>query len=240
MSQQPPPSQQGGYYHSQYSQQPGYPQQQQPPSYGQQPGHPQQPPPYEQQQSYGQEPYGQPQYGQQTYGQQTYGQQPYGQQTYGQPQYGQPQYGAQPPGYLPGAGTPQPQPKSSKKLLAILGSIGAVVIVLIGGIVVRTLVSKAANEVQLNLQVPNVGECITEASTLPGSDTEVVDCTSAEAAWEVVGNDGTWTEADFWATPAEEMCTAFETTEQMLWIGEITSDESGDGEVVCLASVSAE
>jgi hypothetical protein len=84
-----------------------------------------------------------------------------------------------------------------------------------------------------------VGECITEESTLSNSETETVACDSAEAAWEVIGNDGSWVESDFWDSPEEEICTGFEGTEQMLWIGEVTGDQTGDGQVVCLVQVAA-
>lgn len=240
MTQQPPPNQ-GGYYQSQqHSQQPSYP--------PQQPGYPQQYPPQggaaEPQAPYSPQPYGSQPYPQQP---QQYPQQPYPppqQPGYGgqPPGYGggQPPYGDQ-PGYFPGGEVPpQPPQQRSKKRWGILAGIGGVVLLAGGGIAVRALLGAAANEVQFNLQVPDVGECITQESTLPDSETEVVDCGAAEAAWEVVGNDGTWIEADFWSAPVEEMCTGFADTEQMLWIGEVTDDQTGEGEVICLASVTAE
>jgi hypothetical protein len=245
VTQQPPPNQQGGYYHSQYSQQPSYPEQPaypppQQPTYPQQPAYPQQPPQYGQQYpQQGAPPEPQAPYSPQPYGSQPYSPQPYSPQP--QPGYGggQPPYGEQ-PGYFPGAGTPSPPPqKSSKKLWGILGGVGGTVLLIGGFAVVRGLLGAAGDEIELNFQVPDVGECITQDS-LFGTETNVVDCGSAEAAWEVIGNDGTWTENDFDATPAEEICTGFEGTEQMLWIGEITSDGTGGGDVVCLVSVVAE
>jgi hypothetical protein len=256
VTQQPPPGESGGYYHSQYSEQPQYPQQPQQPQYPQYPAQPQSPGPYPPQSPspYGEQPgYGsQPQYGggmssqpgyggQQTYGQQQ--QQPYGQQSYGQQGYGsQPQYGTpQAPGYqtaYPGAGAPPP--KSRKGLLfGIVGAILGVALIGIGAVVVVNLLGDRANDVIDDLpgdQVPEVGECITEAS-LTGTQTEVVACDSATAAWRVVGNDGSMTESDFAATPVEELCTAHETTGYVLWIGEETVDGSGDGEVICLEQV---
>jgi hypothetical protein len=226
VTQQPPPDQPGGYYQSQYSQQPSYPQQQ--PSYPQQqPQYPQQPPQYPQQPTYPQQP------------------PPYSPQP--QPEYGsQPPYGNQPPppgyppGYFPGAGTPPP-PKRSKKIPAILGAVGGLVAITIGIAVVRILGSDATNDFDLQSQTPEVGECINQASVSPeANETEVVACDSAEAAWEVIGNDGSWTETAFHDAPEEELCQSFPETEYMLWIGEETEDRSGEGQVVCLSQVTAE
>jgi hypothetical protein len=246
VTQQPPPGESGGYYHSQYSEQPQYPQQPQQPQYPQYPAQPQSPGPYPPQSPspYGEQPgYGsqQPYSGQPAYGSpQTYGQQPYGQQTYGQPGYGsQPQYGSpQAPGYqtsYPGAGG-QP-PKSRKGLVfGIVGAILGVALIAVGAVVVVNLLGDRANDVLTEDQVPATGECITEAS-LTGTETEVVACDSATAAWRVVGLDGTMTESDFAATPVTELCTDYSTTGYVLWIGEETADGSGNGDVVCLEQV---
>jgi hypothetical protein len=127
--------------------------------------------------------------------------------------------------------------------LAILGGIGGTVALGIAVFAGRALlggaIGDAANDVEINSQTPEVGECITEAS-LFGTETEVVACDAVEAAWRVIGNDGTWVEADFDAAPEEEICQSFEGTEYMLWIGELTGDKSGEGQVVCLEQVVAE
>jgi hypothetical protein len=133
---------------------------------------------------------------------------------------------------MPGQPTP---PKKSRRLLIILASVGGAAVLGIGGIVVSNLQTDAAIE----RQTPDVGECIDEAS-LTAPETNVVDCGSAEAAWEVIGEHGSMTGADFQLTSEEEICTAFPETEYILWVGEDSTDGSGDGQVVCMVSVGSE
>jgi hypothetical protein len=270
VTQQPPPGQSGGYYQSQYSQQqPSYPEQQPPypeqqppypeqqppyppqPGYPQQPSYPQQPQsPYPQQQS----PY--PQQPQSPYPQQ---QSPYPQQQspyssqYSQdpppsspypPQ--QPGYdyqapgGYQQPGYYPSGATPTPPAKSGRgRLFGILGGIGGTALLVGGGAVALNLLGDAAGDAEIESQTPEVGECITEAS-LTAIETTVVDCAAPDAAWLVLGNAGEYTENEFDAASEETLCGSWENTGYILWIGEITGDGTGSGQVVCLEPVTAE
>ena len=106
---------------------------------------------------------GQPDYGQQpAYGQQPgYGQQPppaYGQGEYGQqpPAYGQPAYGQQ-----PGYGAPLPPPKKKSKVLPIvLTSVAIVLVLCVGGVVALYMIGK--NEVD---KVNNAAGDATRAPT---------------------------------------------------------------------------
>jgi hypothetical protein len=264
VTQQPPPGQ-GGYYQSQYSGQPSYPEQpqypeQQQPSYPQQPSYQQQQPSYEQpgypqQPAYPQQPsyqQQQPAYGQQPPAQYSPQQSPYSSQysqdpppssPYPSQQQGGYDYqapsGYQQPGYYPGGATPTPPKKGRGKLFGILGAVGGAVVLLIGVRVAFALLGGAAGDAitdnEIESQTPEVGECITEES-LTATDTTVVDCGAADAAWRTLGYDGTMSQTDFAAADVETMCTEFETTGYVLWIGEI----GGDGTLVCLEEVTAE
>lgn len=146
----------------------------------------------------------------------------------------QPGYGPPPPpfGYQPsGAGMPdQPPPKKSRRLPAILGAVGGMAVLGVAGLVISNLQTKA----EINSQTPEVGECIDEASMLIGNDTNVVDCGSAEAAWTVVSDAGSWNENDFDTVLLEELCAGISAEGSALWIGEQKADGSGNGQVVCL------
>lgn len=221
MTQPPPSGQPGGYYQPQQPQQP-YPQQH-PQAGGQYQGGQYQPQPPDAQ------PYGNP------------------------PQYGTPPPQGNPPGYgnppppgggyqVPGGVNPQPRKSGKGKLFAIFGGIGGVVLLGIGILVIRLVIGAVSGDINLSRQVPDVGECITQAS-LFGSETEVVGCDSADAAWQVLGNAGEYTEGEFDtavqdAAGQEELCGAYPESGYILWIGEITDDQSGSGEVVCLMEVS--
>lgn len=222
MTQPPPPGQSGsGYYQSQQPQQP-YPQQY-PQGGGQYQG-------------------GQYQGGQYDAGQ--YQAQPqYAQPPAAHPQpqpYGDPPpYGSPPPpgGYqVPGGVNPPPKKSGKGKLIAILGGVGGVVLLGIAAVVVRVVLGNVAGDIDLAAQVPEVGECITQGS-LVGTETEVVACDSAEAAWQVLGNVGSYSETDFEATEPTVICADYPDTGYVLWIGELTGDQTGSGEVVCLLEV---
>lgn len=233
MTQQPPPGQ-GGYYQSQYSQQPSYPEQ---PAYPQQ-----QQPGYSNQQPY--PPQQQPGYSQQSapYPSQ-YPQDPPPSSPYPPQQQGydyQAPSGYQQPGYYPSGATPTPPAKSGRgRIIGILGGIGGAVLIGIIVLVARFALSDAVGDAQIESETPEVGECITEAS-LTAIETTVVACDAADAAWRVLGNAGTFSENAFDAAPIEDLCGQWETTGYALWIGEISGDGTGEGQVVCLEQVTAE
>lgn len=80
--------------------------------------------------------------------------------------------------------------------------------------------------------VPAVGDCLTHSDD--PAEMQVVDCDSGDAAWRVIGNDGSWTEQAFAEASQEEVCQAFRGWENALWMGDRTEDLSGNGEVICL------
>ena len=75
---------------------------------------------------------------------------------------------------------------------------------------------------------PKVGDCV----QMQGETSfEVVDCGAAEAEYKIVGIEGeemTW--PDFEAASVEEVCTAFESWEVALWIGDA---ETEPGTIYC-------
>jgi hypothetical protein len=94
----------------------------------------------------------------------------------------------------------------------------------------------AAGFVVLNLlreELPQVGDCLNDAASV--DDMHVVACDSAEAAWAVVGEDGVWTRGDFDAAGPGEVCQAYPTTEQAMWVTSARSmGAATEGKVVCL------
>jgi hypothetical protein len=84
-----------------------------------------------------------PAQGQQPYSQSDYAQPQYGQPQYGQPQYGQPQYG-QPQFGQPGFPPPQP-PKKSKVLPIVLTSVAIVLVLCVGGSIALYMIGKNAD-----------------------------------------------------------------------------------------------
>lgn len=149
------------------------------------------------------------------------------------PGFGQPPPPGQPPqpggqfqvpGQFPPAGG-QPEKKKRGKLYAVVGVVIAVGV----AIVVRVVIGSVFGGVD----TPAVGECVNNALNI--DDLEVVDCSSAEATWEVIGVHGEMSESDFDQVIAGEVgdtCSAFPEWENALWFGET----GGDGEVVCVVS----
>jgi hypothetical protein len=116
----------------------------------------------------------------------------------------------------------QPEKKKRGALIGALVGVGGLVLVAIVGFVVRGALFGA--------DVPEVGECINNPDN--PNDIEVVDCTSSEAAFEVIGLDGEMTESAFDEASAEEVCTSFPEWEQAVWYG----TGGDDGEVVCVVT----
>jgi hypothetical protein len=127
---------------------------------------------------------------------------------------------------------PPPPPKAPPKkrrvgLIVALTVLGALAVVAIGGVVLVNL---------LREDLPQVGDCMTDGAT--ADDMEVVACDSPEAAWNVIGSDGTWTWGDFNAAAQGELCQGFSDTDQALWVSNATSvEDATEGEVVCLAPI---
>ena len=68
-----------------------------------------------------------------------------------------------------------------------------------------------------------------------GTEFEAVDCSAAEAEFEVVGIDvQELTESEFQAAPVQDLCADFATTEAVLWIGDMVTEP---GTVYCAAGV---
>lgn len=110
-------------------------------------------------------------------------------------------------------------------LIALGAAAGVAVLAVVAVLVIGALTGD---------DVPAVGDCMTHSAN--PAEMEVVDCDSAEAAWRVIGNDGSWSEQAFEEASQEEVCQAFAGWDNALWLGERTEDLSGDGEVICLAS----
>jgi hypothetical protein len=134
---------------------------------------------------------------------------------------------AAPPPPPPVPATPAPKKKRRVWLIVTLSVVAVLILLVVGGVF---LVMNVLRE-----EVPQVGECLNEASP---EDMEVVDCGSAEAAWNVVGSDGTWTRGDFDAAAQGDVCQEFPETQQALWVTESPTVDSGtEGEVICLAPI---
>jgi hypothetical protein len=75
---------------------------------------------------------------------------------------------------------------------------------------------------------PKVGDCV----QMQGETSfEVVDCGAAEAEYKIVGiQDEEMTWPDFENASVDEVCTAFQTWEVALWIGEM---ETEPGTIYC-------
>lgn len=89
----------------------------------------------------------------------------------------------------------------------------------------------------LREDVPQAGECLLDAPD--PNDMTVVGCDSDQAAWSVIGADGTMTQAEFQAlTPEDGVCQEHAGTEQVLWVTDAWFVDDGTaGTVVCLRRV---
>lgn len=125
--------------------------------------------------------------------------------------------------------TDGPPPEQRKRRLAqiVVGAAGAVILAVIGAVVVAN---------QLGDDLPATGDCMSNHAD--PAEIRVVDCGSAEAAWTVVGLDGTWTEQEFDESPRHRVCQEIPKWDNALWLGEQTDDRSGEGTVVCLRATS--
>ena len=132
------------------------------------------------------------------------------------PQAGQPWA---PPNGSPAQQTGFPAPKSApsgaKKWLRVGGSVAVAAVVGIG-----------STTGWFGLTDPKVGDCVQMKGE---TDFDVVDCSSAEAEYKIVGIDKkqrTWAEMD--TDPS--VCAAFDTWEVALWIGDVETDP---GKIYC-------
>jgi hypothetical protein len=132
----------------------------------------------------------------------------------------------------PAAAPPPPPPapaappkKRRVGLIVTLTALVALAVVAVGAFLLLSV---------LREELPQVGDCMTDGAT--ADDMEVVACDSGDAAWSVIGSDGTWTRGDFDVADQGEVCEAFPETAQALWVTSATSVASGtEGEVICLA-----
>jgi hypothetical protein len=140
-----------------------------------------------------------------------------------------PELPEQPLAAAPPPPPPAPSPPPKKRRIWPYVTIAVVVVVAALGVGAVLLVRSVLAE-----EVPQVGECLDNAAN--PDDMDVVDCGSAEAAWNVIGNDGTWPRGEFDAAAPGEVCQAFPETEQALWVtSSATVDSQTEGEVICLA-----
>lgn len=130
---------------------------------------------------------------------------------------------------------PQPPPRKRRLGLVItLGVLVGLVVVCGGGFLLLTNVFQQ--------DVPGVGACLTDAAD--ANDMDVVDCGAPDAAWTVLGDDGTASRAEFDAfTPDDSVCEAHPGTGLALWMtdtpGLFVNDDTV-GSVICLEQIGAE
>ena len=138
------------------------------------------------------------------------GQQP-GQPPFPPAQPGQPAAAWTPP--QGGGATPpgQPEEKSGgKKWLAIGGAVLAV-----GVVGISALGLLGAGD-------PEVGDCV---RMVDATDFEAVDCGADDAEFKITGIDEQeMTETEFQEASVEDVCVDFETTEVVLWIGDMVTE----------------
>jgi len=129
----------------------------------------------------------------------------------------------------PPPAAPKAQPKKRRVgLIVALTVLAALAAVAVGGFFLLS---------SLREDLPQVGDCLNDAPT--ADEMDVVACDGNDAAWSVIGSDGTWTRGDFDTAGQGEVCDAFPDTEQALWVTNATTVDSGtEGEVICLAPLS--
>jgi hypothetical protein len=133
-----------------------------------------------------------------------------------------------PPTGPPALPEEQPAPRSRRGLKIGLAVAAGVVVLAVAGVLALVLLSGE--------EVPAVGECMTD-STDP-TQMGVVGCDSEQAAWQVIGHDGSVTEEEFDQATREDICQQFPDWENALWLR--TNVISGEGEVVCLVPAGPE
>lgn len=123
-----------------------------------------------------------------------------------------------------------PPPERNRRLAIIVAAAaGVVILAVIGAVVVAN---------QLGDDLPEAGDCM--SNDADPTEIRVVDCGSEEAAWTVVGVDGSWTEQEFAESTRDRVCQAIPKWDNALWLGEESDDGSGEGTVVCLRATSPE
>lgn len=128
---------------------------------------------------------------------------------------------------VPGGAVPQKSGAAIKKILGIV----VVVLVGLGVFLLRNMLNQddtadaKAGDCIASLKAPKEGE------TTNAAGAEVVDCTSSEAKFTVIGRVDNQTEAQFNADPELKICTdaGHKDSEIMLW-----SKKGGSGYVLCL------
>lgn len=126
------------------------------------------------------------------------------------------------------AATPPPE-RNRRLAIIVAAAAGVVILAVIGAVVVASW---------LGDDLPEAGDCM--SNDADPTEIRVVDCGSEEAAWTVVGVDGTWTEQEFADAARDRVCQAIPKWDNALWLGEETDDGTGEGTVVCLRATSPE
>jgi hypothetical protein len=185
---------------------------------------------------------GQPAYGQPGPGQPAYGQPGPGQPAYGQPGPGQPAYdGQSAPGFPPPPGQPggeqfgqfptdKPKKSGKSRVLSILGVILAIVVV--------SAIKFGFSSSQDKAKEAKVGDCVAAQGKVPTqegkttkADAKVVDCTSTDAAYSVIGRIDGETDTN------SKSCDKYFTDEKADYF--VYSSDSGKGYLLCLQAKKA-
>lgn len=123
----------------------------------------------------------------------------------------------------------RPPERNRRLALIVAAAAGVVILAVIGAVLVAN---------QLGDDLPETGDCM--SNDADPTEIRVVDCGSEEAAWTVVGLEGSWTEQEFDQAVRDRICQAIPNWDNALWLGEETDDRSGEGTVVCLRATSPE
>ncbi|HEX6681785.1 MAG TPA: hypothetical protein VF062_03280 [Candidatus Limnocylindrales bacterium] len=120
----------------------------------------------------------------------------------------------------------EPEKKGGGARRIVLSILGVIVALAVYG-VIRYGISGLVDLVTGDTSTAKVGDCITE--TQDANDMKVVDCTTPEAAFKVVGVVDDKTQAE-----AEASCTTFATAESYLFRYEGNLTDATKGKVLCL------
>jgi hypothetical protein len=136
--------------------------------------------------------------------------------------------GPVPPAPYPGGPVPPPAKKNTGKVLGIVG--GVIVVVIAACIGIGVFAFNSAKKDPANAKVGNclAGQTMDSTTAQPVNDVKIVDCTSTDAKYKVVGVVENKTESQF--RTDDKICSAYTTAESALWQG--TPGKSGS--VLCL------